>query len=424
MSLAAEEQFRRDEEIAASMRDPEAVLQVILDPKRRGTLYPFLHRLRTLAPILRTDVVSGAPAWVFTRYADMREVLRHPGVRSDERGAEIFDVGPRGRRFVEMQRNTLLFLPPAKHDRVRGLVSSAFTPRAVAKRHERVGRVIDELIDRVEPAGRMDLVHDFAFLLPVIVICEMLGVSTEDLPRFYDWAHDSSRRGEIGQVSDETIERGERATQGYTDYFMALIDERRRAPREDLMTALVEARDESGRGLSDEELVGSCYILLQAGHGTTQDLIGMGMLALLQAPEQLEALRGAPESIPTAIEELLRYDTSVQISQRIADEPIEVSGLRIPAGEGCVFFNGAANRDPAVFAEPDRLDLSRHPNPHLAFGLGRHTCLGASLARLELAGAFGALLRRLPEIRLDEGSPPAYRDSLFLRGLATLPVRF
>ncbi|HZO08392.1 MAG TPA: cytochrome P450 [Myxococcota bacterium] len=414
----------RDVALARDLRDPQAILAAILDPKRRGSLYPYLHRLREVEPVLRTEQATGRPAWVLTRHADVREALKHPDVRSDERGVEVFDVGPEGRCFVEMQRNTLLFLPPGKHDRVRGLISRAFTPRAVSEREGRIRAVLEGLIDRVEPQGRMDLVHDFAFQLPVVVICEMLGVPTGDLPRFYAWAHDSSRRGEIGEVDAEIVRRGEEATRGYTDYFLELIEAHRREPRADLMTALIEARDEDGGHLSDEDLVGSCYILLQAGHGTTQDLLGMGTLALLRHPEQLELLRRAPAAIPTAVEEFLRYDTSVQISQRVADVPLELGGAKIPAGEVCVLLNGAANRDPAAFPAPDRLDVRRTPNLHVSFGLGRHTCLGASLARLELRSAFGTLLRRLPGLRLDESAPPSWRDSLFLRGLETLPVRF
>jgi len=424
MSPALELDLARDAARAAELRDPEQVLGAILDPKRRGSLYPWLHRLRELEPVLRTEQATGRPAWVLTRHADVREALKHPDVRSDERGVEVFDVGPEGRCFVEMQRNTLLFLPPAKHDRVRGLVSRAFTPRAVSEREGRIRTVLDGLIDRVLARGRMDLVHDFAFQLPVVVICEMLGVPTEDLPRFYDWAHHSSRRGEIGQVDAEIVRRGEEATRGYTAYFLELIEARRREPRADLMTALIAARDENGSRLADDDLVGSCYILLQAGHGTTQDLLGMGTLALLRHPEQLELLRRQPAAIPTAVEELLRYDTSVQISQRVADVPLEIGGRKIPAGEVCVLLNGAANRDPAAFPDPDRLDVRRSPNLHVSFGLGRHTCLGASLARLELRSAFDTLVRRLPALRLDESAAPVWRDSLFLRGLESLPVRF
>ncbi len=424
MTESTEIDTQRDIELAADLEDPQEILAVILDPKRRGTLYPYLHRLREIAPILKTDQATGRPAWVLTRYADIREALKHPDVRSDARGAEVFDVGPEGHHFVDMQRNTLLFLSPRKHDHVRDLISRAFTPRSVELRQDRIQAVLDELIDRAEPNGGMDFVHDFAFRLPMVVICEMLGVPAEDLPQFYDWAQDSSRRGEIGGITDEIVRKGEEATLGYTNYFMKLIEEHRENPRFDLMTALIDAEDEDGSRLSDEDLVGGCYILLQAGHGTTQDLLGMGTLALLQHPEQLEFLRRKPEAIPTAVEELLRYDTSVQISQRVADVEFQVGDTRIGADEVCVLFNGAGNRDPEHFADPDRLDITRTPNLHLSFGLGRHTCLGASLARMELRSAFETILRRLPDLRLDDDAPHHYRDSLFLRGLETLPLAF
>ena len=229
------EDSQHDAAIASQLDDPEEVLTLVLDPKRRGSLYPYLHRLRQLAPILRTEQVTGRPAWVLTRYADVRAALKHPDVRSDERGAETFDVGPEGRAFVEMQRNTLLFLSPEKHDRVRALISRAFTPRSVDLRQDRIQAVLDQLIDEIEPDGGMDLVHDFAFRLPMVVICEMLGVPTEDLPQFYDWANDSSRRGEIGGINDEIIRRGEEATLGYTGYFLKLIEDHRQRPRFDLM---------------------------------------------------------------------------------------------------------------------------------------------------------------------------------------------
>jgi len=424
MRTSNQQVVEHDQSIAAALDDPQEILRIILDPARRGTLYPYLHRLRETAPILRTDQATGRPAWVLTRHADIRLALKHPDVRSDARGAEVFDVGPKGRHFVDMQRNTLLFLPPDKHDRVRRLISRAFTPRSVDLRQDRIQGVLDGLIDRVQPTGHMDFVHDFAFRLPMVVICEMLGVPTEDLPQFYDWAQDSSRRGEIGGITEEVVRRGEEATLGYTNYFMKLIEDHRKRPRFDLMTALIDAEDEDGSRLSDEDLVGSCYILLQAGHGTTQDLLGMGTLALLQHPEQFEYLKSHPQAIPTAVEELLRFDTSVQISQRVSDVAFELGGTEIGPDEVCVLFNGGANRDPARFPEPDRLDIQRTPNQHVSFGLGRHTCLGASLARMELCTALETLLRRLPELRVDEEHPHAYRDSLFLRGLETLPLRF
>jgi cytochrome P450 len=410
-----------DTALAAALRDPEEVLALILDPKRRGSLYPFFHRLRELSPVHPTEQATGKPAWVLTRYDDVRHALKHPDVRSDHRGVDVFDVGPAGRAFYEMQLDTLLFMPPDKHDRVRALISRAFTPRSVELREERIQEIVEQLLDRVKGNGKMDVVTDYAFLLPVVVICEMLGVPPDDLPRFYDWAEASSRRGEIGQIDQKRIRQGEEATNGYRDYFMELIERHRKEPRFDLMTALIEAEDEEGP-LSDNDLVGSCYILLQAGHGTTQDLLGMSVLALLRHPEQLAFLQSEPDAIPTAVEEFLRYDTSVQISQRVADVPIRIGGCEIPAGQVCVLFNGAANRDPTEFPDPDVLDVKRSPNPHISFGLGRHTCLGQSLARMELRIAIETLLRRLPGLELD--GEPAYRDNLFLRGLATLPVRF
>lgn len=412
----------RDASIASAVDDPDELLAIILDPKRRGTLYPYLHRLRSVAPVWRTERVTGSPAWVVTSHAEVRAALRHPSVRSDERGTAAFEVGPAGRAFVEMQRNTLLFLAPDRHDRVRDLISRAFTPRSISAWRGRIESLLGELLDQASARGEMDLVHHFAFRLPMIVICEMLGVPTKDLPRFYTWAIDSSRRGEIGALTDEIIRRGEAATHGYAAYFRELIDDHRRHPRPDLMSALIDARDDQGRRLSDEELVGSCYILLQAGHGTTQDLLSMGTLALLEHPDQLSWLARNPDAIPTAIEELLRFDTSVQISQRVADEPFDLSRHRIGAGEVCVLMNGAANRDPMTFPNPDRLDVRRTPNEHLSFGLGRHTCLGQSLARLELTSALKALLARCPRLRLDPDRPAVYRDSLFLRGLDQLPV--
>lgn len=404
------------------LEDPGEILAIISDPARRGALYPYLHRLREVAPRFHTDALTGSPAWLLTRHADIREVLRHRAARSDHRGVAIFDQGPAGRIFYEMQLNTLLFLEPEPHDRVRALISRAFTPRSVEQRGQRVQQVVDELLDQVEGRDGMDVVADFAYPLPMVVICEMLGVPAEDLPLFKRWGHDSHRRGELGLVSDEVIARGEEATRGFQEYFRGLIEEHRKRPRDDLMSALIAAED-GGQRLSDEELVGSCYILLQAGHGTTADLIAMSVNALLENPAQEARLRAAPEGIPTAVEEFLRFDTSVQISQRVADEPIEIGGQAIPPGEVCVLFNGAANRDPEVFTAPDQLDLSRDPNPHITFGLGYHTCLGASLARLEIQTALRTLLARFPKLYFGE-ERGAYRSNLFLRGLSELPVKF
>jgi cytochrome P450 len=250
----------------------------------------------------------------------------------------------------------------------------------------------------------------------------MLGVPPEDLPRFYDWAHGFARRGDVSDVGEQRIRDGEAATEGFRGYFLDLIADRRKQPRDDLMTALVQLEDDRGP-LDDVDLVASCIILLQAGHETTADLIGLGTLGLLQHRDQLELLQREPARIEDAVEELLRWDSSVQISQRVGPQDLDLDGVHVPAGQVCVIINGAANRDPAVYPEPDRLDIGRQAGDHFSFGLGRHVCLGKSLARLEIQTAISTLVRRFPKLELDSGTPE-FRPSLFLRGLARLPLRW
>ncbi len=406
----------------ASLDDPAEVFEIILDPERRGALYPYYHRLRELAPAHSTTALNNERAVVLTSHRLVESVLRNPLMVSDRRTVEIFDVGPSGQQFYEMMKRLLLYRDPPDHDRIRDLLSRAFTPRAVEERRGRVQQLVDELLDRAEDAGRLDLVADFAYPLPVVVICEMLGVPPEDLARFYDWAHGFARRGDVSDVSEQRIQQGEAATEGFRGYFLDLISERRKRPRDDLMTALVQLEDDLGP-LGDDDLVASCIILLQAGHETTADLIGLGTLGLLQHRDQLELLQREPERIEDAVEELIRWDSSVQISQRVGPEDLELDGVRVPAGQVCVIINGAANRDPAVYREPDRLDIARRAGGHFSFGLGRYVCLGKSLARLEIQTAISTLLQRFPKLELDS-SAPEFRPSLFLRGLARLPLRW
>ena len=403
-----------------SSEDPREIFGAILDPAQRGDLYPLYHRLREIAPVHPTEQLKNERAWVLTRHRDIDAVLRNRDMLSDRRNLAIFDTGASGELFFDMMTRLLLYLDRPDHDRVRNLVSQAFTPRSVDARRERIQQAVNQLLDRAADVGHMDLVPDFAYPLPITVICEMMGVPSEDLPRFFGWAHDFARRGDVSDVTDERIRAGEDATRGFDGYFLEHIRDRRRRPRQDLITALVEARD-GGKGLSDDEIVATCVILLQAGHETTADLIGMGTLHLLEHPEQLALLRREPDRIAAAGEELLRFDSSVQISQRVGPHDVELSGVTIPAGEVCVIINGAANRDPEVFAEPDRLDIERDASDHRTFGLGRHHCLGASLARAEIRTALRTLVTRFPDLALD--GEAVYRPSLFLRGLATLPVR-
>ena len=403
----------------SELDDANEVFAAILDPERRGTLYPLYQQLREIAPVYPTELLNNDRAWVFTRYRDIDAILRDREVVSDRRNVAIFDSGPSGELFFDMMTRLLLYLDRSEHDRVRSLIRQAFTPRAVETRAPRIQQAVDGLLDRAAVQGRMDVIADFAYPLPLTVICEMLGVPAADLPLFFGWAHDFARRGDISDVTEQRISAGEDATRGFTDYFLEHIRDRRRTARGDLISALVEARLD-GAVLSDDEIVATCVILLQAGHETTADLIGMGTLHLLEHPEQLALLRREPELMDAASEELLRFDTSVQISQRVGPRDLEFSGVTVPAGEVCELINGAANRDPAAFDLPDRLDITRDQSKHIAFGLGRHRCLGASLARLEIRTALRSLVLRFPDLALD--GPADYRPSLFLRGLATLPV--
>jgi cytochrome P450 len=402
--------------------DPAALFAGILDAGRRGDdPYPWYARLRALEPIHPTDAFTSRRSWVLTRHADVAAVLGNPRLRQDSRAGQIFDVGPAGTRFVDMMALTIIYQNPVDHDRIRGMVSRSFTPRAIGLRRPEIARVVDALL--AEPARRrsMDMVKDFAYPLPIHVICQMLGVPHSDLPRFMTWAHDFARRGDVSALDAEVIRRGEEATLGFEDYFTRLGRLRRANPGDDLLSAIACA-EAGGRRLTDAEVVATCVILLQAGHETTADLTSMGTLALLRHRDQLELLRREPGLVRPAVEELIRYDTSVQISQRVAHEDMKLAGAAIREGEVFVALNGAANRDPARYPDPDRLDLRRADNDHLGFGMGRHVCLGASLARAELQAALGAVSQRFAALEL--AGEPRWRPSLFLRGLASLPLRW
>ena len=400
--------------------DPAELLRAILDPDRRGALYPWLHRLREIAPVHRTEGLLVPHGYVLTRYDDIRAVLRHPRAFSDERNADIFDIGESGAVFTAMMRKQILYLSPPDHDRIRALVARHFTPRSVERWRAAAEAEVERLLDQAVERGKLDLVKDLAYPLPIAVICEMMGIPRSDVPSFFQWAHDFARRGDVAALNPDVIRRGEEATLGFRDYFLRLAGERRRQPKDDLLTLIATAEDARGR-LTDDELAATCVILLQAGHETTADLISLGIRGLLLAPQELARLRGNPGLVVGAVEELLRWDTSVQISQRRSHEKIVLGDVEISAGETFVLLNGAANRDPAHYPDPDRIDIARDPKDHLAFGLGRHRCLGAALARVEIQAAIVAILRRFPELDFD--GEPVFRGSFFLRGLASLPLR-
>ena len=389
-----------------------------MDPEFLADPYPTYRRLRAEDPVHHSPLGF----WVLTRYEDVSSVLRDPrfvkeplaALVAARFGAEV----PRGVGLSMLDRD------PPDHTRLRSLVSTAFTPRVVEGLRPRIQQIVDDLITRAEAAGGMDVIEEFAYPIPVNVICEMLGVPVADHERFRGWSLDIARGlDSIWLPPDSEIPRRSAASRhAISDYFRGLIAQRRASPRNDLLSALIAA-EAAGDKLSEEELVATCILLLIAGHETTVNLIGNGMLALLRHPAELRRLRESPGLITSAVEELLRYDGPVQRTARVASADATIGGRTIAKGDMVMPFIAAADRDPAQFPEPDRLDLSRSDNRHIAFGWGIHFCLGAPLARIEGQIAIDALVRRLPGLELATHEPE-YRQSLTLRGLKTLPVKF
>jgi cytochrome P450 len=389
-----------------------------MDPEFLADPYPTYHRLREEDPVHHSPM----DFWVLTRYEDVAAVLRDPRFIKEpivSMVAARFGVSvPPGVGLSMLDRD------PPDHTRLRSLVSKAFTPRVVDGLRPRIQTMVDDLITRAEAVGTMDLIEEFAYPIPVNVICEMLGVPVEDHERFKGWSLDIARGLDSVWLPPESEipKRSGAARHAIGDYMRGLIAERRASPRGDLLSALIAA-EEAGDKLSEDELIATCILLLIAGHETTVNLIGNGTLALLRHPGELRRLRETPGLITSAVEELLRYDGPVQRTARITSTAVTSGGRTIPQGEMVMPFIGAADRDPSQFPDPDRLDLGRADNRHIAFGWGIHFCLGAPLARVEGQIAIDTLVRRLPRLAL-VNDEPEHRQSLTLRGLKALPVTF
>jgi cytochrome P450 len=312
---------------------------------------------------------------------------------------------------------------PPDHTRLRGLVVKAFTARRVEDMRPRIQQIVDETLDRVAAQGHMDLIEDFAFRLPVTIICDMLGIPAEHREVFYTSSRNGGRLLDPVPLTRAEIDEANTGNAAAQMYFQQLFELRRRSPGDDLTTQLVHA-EEDGNKLSNEELTANIILLFGAGHETTVNLIGNGLLALHRNPDQLALLKANPALITNAIEEFLRYDSSVQLTGRVALEDIDdLGGKKIPKGESVLCLLGSANRDPAVYPDrPDRLDITRPNVRPLSFGGGIHHCLGAQLARIEAEVAIATLLRRLPDLRLDDAENPEWRPTFVLRGLKRLPA--
>jgi cytochrome P450 len=384
------------------------------DPAFRLDPYPTYALLREHAPIYFWPTWG---IWFISSHADCAALLRDARVGREETTNSA--SSPEEAALYAMMSRWMLLLDPPDHTRLRGLVHKAFTPRMVAQLRDRVQAIANQLLDQVQDQGRMDLIADFAYPLPVTVICALLGIPPSDHRFFHGWSDAIAKSLDLTDESEVYVQASTAAAE-LTTYLDGLLAERRRKPQADLFSALVAVEAE-GERLSREELFATCALLLIAGHETTVNLIGNGTLALLRNRAQWDLLAANPILAESAVEELLRYDSPVQMTSRRVQEQFSYRGSTFEVGQQVAFLLGSANRDPANFAEPDRLDITRESKSHLAFGSGIHYCLGAPLARLEGAIAFAALTRRCPNLALDEETV-RYRDNYALRGLEKLMV--
>ncbi len=367
--------------------------------------WPVYRSFREQAPII------SVPEWdelICLRWADCERILRDASFSSNVSHRRL--AHPEVTFDLDLP-SVLLFLDPPDHTRLRRLVSSAFTPRTVERLRSHVAELVDGMLAEVDPHG-FELIESIAYPLPVTVICELLGVPTSDRHLFGPWSSDASRLLD-GDLTEEVINKGLLAAMQLLGYLNQLFDERRAAPQDDLVSALIAAEEEGDR-LSEVELGAIVMLLFVAGHETTMNLIGNGAVALLRNPAQWDRLVAEPDLAQNAVEELLRYDGPVHATQRIATQDAEVGGVRVEKGQGVICHLAAANRDPARFEQPDALDIGRRDVQHLTFSHGIHYCLGAALARLEGQEAFTALARRFPGLTLAE--EPVHREHFVLRG--------
>ena len=376
--------------------------------------YPTYAKLRGRDPVHRSRLMD---QWVFSRYADVDAILRdHRHFSSDPRKRA---ASRRRGSLPNVEEPSMLFLDPPDHTRLRALVNKAFTPRAVAALEPHIHELMTTLLDAADDPSAFDLMEAVAKPLPVIVIAEMLGIPPEDRAQFAVWSDQRARILEP-TLSPEERETADAAMRSLDDYLMPIISERKADPKDDIISALAQAEEE-GDKLTEREVLIMLRLLLVAGNETTTNLIGNGMLALLRHPDQLAALREDPGLIPSAVEEMLRFDSPVQVDMRTVLDDCDVNGFPLRRGDSVVMLLGSANRDPDQFEAPDRLDVRPREQNHLAFGRGIHHCLGAPLARLEGRVVLEALIERFGSMRLLEDRP-VFRNSVVLRGLTSLPV--
>ncbi len=400
--------------------DASLSLVRLLDPEVLADPHPLYHRLRTEDPVHWDRFLH---SWVVTRYADVLNVLHSFSADRTPTPEQLTVMGLSALNpIAKVMVKQMLFMDAPAHTRLRGLASAAFTPKRVEHLRSHIQEIADDLLDRVIARGEMDVIADFAAPLPAIVTAEMLGVPTSDHAKLKKWSADFAEMLGNFQHNPDRIPRVLESTNNLIDYFEHAIRETKAHPREGLIHSFLTAEVEGDR-LTEEEIVANCVVVMVGGQETTTNLIGNGLLTLLRNPAQLAQLRDDPALVPSAVEELLRYESPSQHTGRIAPADVEIGGKTIRKGQAMMAVMAAANRDPARFTEPDRLILDRVDNKHLAFGWSNHFCFGAPLARMEGQIAFGTLLRRLPNLQLT-AAPLTWRANSGLRGLTALPVTF
>jgi cytochrome P450 len=406
----------------AVIAKPEAPLSLyhLLTPEVLADPYPLYRRLRTQDPVLWDPFLH---AWIVTRYSDVVKVLLDFSALRTPTPEQLVEMGlPDLSPIASVMVKQMLFMDPPAHTRLRGLCSQAFTPRRVDALREHIQDIANRLLDSMLPAGEMDVVADFAAPLPAIVTAELLGVPISDHLQLKQWSADFAEMLGNFQHNPNRTDQVRRSLTEMTEYFNDAIQEQRVHPRGGLVSSLLAAEVEGDR-LSNEEIVANLIVTMVGGQETTTNLIGNGILTLLRNPVVREDLRCDLSLIPSAVEELLRYESPSQHTARLAPQDIEMGGKKILKRQAVIAVMGAANRDPERFPDPDRLDIRRKDNRHVAFGFGAHFCFGAPLARLEGQIAFATILQRLRNLQLKPG-PIIWRENLGLRGLTTLPVSF
>ncbi len=401
-------------------KTPTLSLYQLLDPEVLANPYPLYERLRTEAPVYWDPYLH---AWVVTRYADVITVLHHFSANRTPTPEQLAAIGLAELAPVaQVMVKQMLFMDAPDHTRLRGLASTAFTPARVEALRSHIREILVDLLEPLLASGRMDVIADLAAPLPAIVTAEMMGVPTADADQLKQWSADFAEVLGNFQHNPDRASRTLKCVEEMTSYFREAIQSQRAQPRDGLINALLTAEIDGDR-LTEEEIIANCIVTMVGGQETTTNLIGNGVLTLLRHPDELERLRNDLSLIPSAVEELLRFESPSQHTARICPEDTELGGKKIRKGQAVIAVMGAGNRDPERFPDPDRLDLGRTDNRHLAFGWASHFCFGAPLARIEGQLVFEAIARRMTNLQLEPGAL-VWRDNLGLRGLTSLPVTF